>query len=197
MEQTLVPNPDALKLGKIGRWQIEKALLLGLSLTPLSWHYLSYPLLSAPKAFQCLTTTNSSSSVMIFNDNQCYTDNDRITPCQEWIFPDDGSLTLQEDFGLVCGHQWLLSLRQIIFFLGMLVGCLITGNLSDRYGRKQTMLVLMAVWSTSALLHVIVPNYTAFLVLQFILVSMKLNFPPFCSRPSPFKKGGKFKNYYT
>ena len=149
-------------LSKVGRWHIEKTLLLGFALTPLSWHYLSYPLLSIPKDFFC--TANPES------ENQCYVN--QTSPCDSWTFESksDNELSLQEDFGLVCSNERLLGLRQTIFFLGMLVGCLITGSISDRFGRKPTMLVLMAVWCSTAFLHVVVPNFTTFLVLQFILV---------------------------
>ena len=147
-------------LSKVGKWQIQNTLLLGFALTPLSWHYLSYPLLSkATKEFKC-------SSPNVTTDLQC-DDN-----CREWAFADDGSLSLQEDFELVCQHEKLLALRQTVFFLGMLIGCLITGSISDRYGRKPTMLALMAIWSTSAFLHSVVPDYWSFLTLQFILVGV-------------------------
>ena len=42
---------------------------------------------------------------------------------------------------MVCERSSLLSIRQMIFFLGMVMGCLCTGQLSDKYGRKKTMLV--------------------------------------------------------
>ena len=41
----------------------------------------------------------------------------------------------------MCERSSLLSIRQMIFFLGMVIGCLCTGHLSDKYGRKKTMLV--------------------------------------------------------
>lgn len=150
-------------LSQVGKWHIQKTLLLGLVNTPMSWHYLSYPLWTFPKPYTCAESENVTA-------DQCYFENG--SPCQKWDFQsNDQSLTLQEDFGLVCIFEWLLSIKQTIFFLGMLVGCLITGNISDKYGRKPTMLVLMVIWCISALLHSLAPNYTTFLILQFILVN--------------------------
>ena len=60
------------------------------------------------------------------------------------------SFLAQEDFNLVCDRAGLLSIRQMIFFLGMVIGCLCTGQLSDKFGRKKTMLVSMFT-STRAL----------------------------------------------
>lgn len=154
-------------LSHVGKWQISKTLLLGLVNTPMSWHYLSYPLWTFTKPFTCATAAGKNVTL-----DQCYFDDDHQSPCQNWNFSeDDQSLTLQQDFGLVCSFQWLLSIRQTIFFLGMLVGCLITGNFSDKYGRKPTMLCLMVIWCISALLHSLAPNYSTFLILQFILVN--------------------------
>ena len=57
--------------------------------------------------------------------------------CDQWNFTkDDGSdLNILEDFSLVCSRERLWSLRQTIFFLGMLIGCLVTGNISDKFGK--------------------------------------------------------------
>lgn len=151
-------------LGNVGRWHYEKTFFFALCMIPLAWHYLSYPLLTAPKAFHCAANSSTTSDT-------CYIRNDTSNPCTEWVFEDNGVLPVQEDFGLVCQHERLLSFRQTIFFLGMLAGCTITGSLSDKYGRKPTMLVLMAFWSGSSLLHALAPNYTVFLALQFVLVT--------------------------
>jgi OCT family organic cation transporter-like MFS transporter 4/5 len=72
---------------------------------------------------------------------------------------------------LVCDRANLLSIRQMIFFFGMVIGCLTTGTLSDKFGRKRTMLGLMGLWSVSSLLHTAVPSgyFSLFLILQFAL----------------------------
>ena len=75
----------------------------------------------------------------------------------------------QEDFGLVCQHSYLLDLRQIVFFLGMLSGCLVTGHISDCFGRKTTMLGCMFAWSASAIVTAFVYDIKVFLILQFVL----------------------------
>ena len=152
-------------LSQVGRWHVEKTLILGFCLTPLSWHYLSYPLFSIPKDFKCSATIDGNST-----NQKCFIDQEGLNPCENWTFVQDGTLSLQEDFGLVCHKERLLSLRQTIFFLGMLIGCLITGIFSDKYGRKPTMLTLMAMWSFVSILHAVVLDYASFLVLQFLLV---------------------------
>lgn len=151
----------SVTIGDIGVWQLEKATLIGLSSFPFVFHMMSYPLLSQDKEFKCIVNTED-----VTLSDQC------DESCTAWTFEDSGGLSLQEDFGLICAKEYLLSLRQTVFFLGMLVGGLVTGNMSDQLGRKSIMLALMFIWSASAMAHLLVhtDNFKLFLVLQFVLV---------------------------
>ena len=148
-------------IGTIGRWQLEKIFLLALCLIPLGWHYFAYPLISADKKYWCakpdrlenwstdewinLITRNGTenldhcNTLELANPMEAFQQEDvmdsNIVPCEKWDFEDtlDGGLALQEDFQLVCHRSGLLSFRQMVFFLGMLVGCLTTGNYTLLY----------------------------------------------------------------
>ena len=152
----------SVTIGDIGVWQLEKATLIGLSSFPFVFHMMSYPLLSQDKEFKCIVNSEDDRTLT----DQCH------ESCTAWTFEESEGLSLQEDFGLICDNEYLLSLRQTVFFLGMLVGGLVTGNLSDQLGRKSIMLALMFIWSASAMAHLLVhtDNFKLFLVLQFVLV---------------------------
>ena len=45
---------------------------------------------------------------------------------------------LCSDFGLVCGRDYLTSLAQTLFFVGMVLGVFTFGVLSDMYARKNS-----------------------------------------------------------
>lgn len=167
-EDTIV----AKAIGRIGRWQLEKTIILALCFTPLAWHFMAYPLISRGSDYWCLSPFSDDESD--FSEDQCFLEsynNDTIeeVPCQSWEFDHRSTTTIQEDFQLVCQFEHFLALRQIIFFSGMLLGCLTTGYLSDLLGRKTTMLALMGVWSLTSILHIFVYDFRLFLVLQFIL----------------------------
>lgn len=121
-------------IGPVGRWQLEKACLLGFCSVPLAWHFMQYPLITQEKGFWCKVPTDPGGVVELLkvDRGQCWSSQDESDDpvrCQEWEFePEDGRVSLQQDFQLVCQHENLLSLRQIIFFLGMTLGCLTTGN---------------------------------------------------------------------
>ncbi|TRY61313.1 hypothetical protein TCAL_10704 [Tigriopus californicus] len=150
-------------IGHIGRWQLEKVALLGFIFVPFSWHVMAYPLLSQEKAYWCSQDPFQGEDI----DDACQSVTEDF--CHDWDFEEGHGITLQEDFDLVCHNAHLLSLRQIIFFLGMLVGCLVTGYFSDTFGRKASMLALIVVWNSVAFFHLFAHDFRILLVLQFLL----------------------------
>ncbi|XP_076819993.1 organic cation transporter protein-like [Clavelina lepadiformis] len=63
-------------------------------------------------------------------------------PCQKWTY--DRSVmrnTIVTDFSLVCGSTWASYISQSCFMLGVLLGSILFGILSDRLGRRHTFLM--------------------------------------------------------
>ena len=123
-EETIV----ARAIGPVGRWQVEKSILLGLCSVPFAWHFIQYPMITQEKRFWCKVPTGDPGG-----GGGNHTTSTRCppveVPCVEWEFEEDGGVSLQQDFQLVCQNEDLLSVRQIVFFLGMTLGCLTTGKL--------------------------------------------------------------------
>ncbi|XP_074083748.1 steroid transmembrane transporter SLC22A24-like [Macrotis lagotis] len=94
-------------------------------------------------------------------------------PCVDgWVY-DQSIITssIVTEWNLVCGFQTLKSLSQSIFFAGNLVGYVTWGFLSDRFGRKWTILsslLMVAVSSTGAFFVQSFPVYCCF---RFLLGS--------------------------
>ncbi|XP_037095900.1 solute carrier family 22 member 5-like isoform X2 [Syngnathus acus] len=53
--------------------------------------------------------------------------------------------TVVTEFALVCDEQWKAPLSTLAYFLGGLCGCFISGQLSDRFGRKPVLLACVAL----------------------------------------------------
>ena len=70
-------------------------------------------------------------------------------------------------FNLVCDDAWLAPLAGSIYMLGMLVGAITIGDLSDRYGRKFGLLVSILLLGTCGFLSSVSPNYYMFLFMRF------------------------------
>ena len=131
MDETIV----AQVIGPVGRWQVEKSCLLGLCSVTFAWHFMQYPPITQEKEFWCKVPKDPGGTA-ILDKGQCWIITEKAgqleeSRCTEWDFERDGRVSLQEEFGLVCQHEDLLSLRQIVFFLGMTLGCLTTGKVAQ------------------------------------------------------------------
>ncbi|XP_069995090.1 organic cation transporter protein [Penaeus vannamei] len=90
--------------------------------------------------------------------------------CSSWIFDDSVfQSTLVSEFNLVCGRRWMMATVQASYMSGLLVGSLVMGQLSDRFGRR-TMTLYCAVAATAAgICASFVNTYTFFLVMRFVI----------------------------
>ncbi|KAF6082976.1 solute carrier family 22 member 5 [Phyllostomus discolor] len=87
-----------------------------------------------------------------------------------WEFSRDIYLsTIVTEWNLVCEDDWKAPLTISLFFGGVLVGSFISGQLSDRFGRKNVLFVTMAVQTGFSFLQVFSKNFEMFAVLFFIV----------------------------
>ncbi|XP_044914671.1 solute carrier family 22 member 5 isoform X3 [Felis catus] len=89
-----------------------------------------------------------------------------------WEFSQDIYLsTIVTEWNLVCEDDWKAPLTVSLFFVGVLVGSFISGQLSDRFGRKNVLFVTMGMQTGFSFLQVFSKNFEMFAVL-FVLVGM-------------------------
>ncbi|KAM5217296.1 organic cation/carnitine transporter 2 isoform 1-T1 [Hipposideros larvatus] len=89
-----------------------------------------------------------------------------------WEFSQDVYLsTIVTEWNLVCEDDWKAPLTISLFFGGVLVGSFISGQLSDRFGRKNVLFVTMGMQTGFSFLQIFSKNFEMFTVL-FILVGM-------------------------
>ncbi|XP_006759219.1 PREDICTED: LOW QUALITY PROTEIN: solute carrier family 22 member 5 [Myotis davidii] len=89
-----------------------------------------------------------------------------------WEFSQDVYLsTIVTEWNLVCEDDWKAPLTVSLFFVGVLVGSFISGQLSDRFGRKNVLFVTMAMQTGFSFLQIFSGNFEMFAVL-FVLVGM-------------------------
>ncbi|CAH1238341.1 SLC22A3 [Branchiostoma lanceolatum] len=77
------------------------------------------------------------------------------------------SITQEND--IVCSDMWLGSMAQSIYMLGVLIGSITFGDLSDRFGRKVVMFVANALLLIAGVSTTFAPNFTAFVILRFLV----------------------------
>ncbi|XP_060941931.1 organic cation/carnitine transporter 2-like [Limanda limanda] len=77
--------------------------------------------------------------------------------------------TIITEWNLVCDDRWKNPLTSSVFFCGVLAGSIISGQLSDRYGRKIVLFVSLVVHTVFALIMVVSPSWPVFCALYFIV----------------------------
>ncbi|XP_045406703.1 solute carrier family 22 member 5 isoform X1 [Lemur catta] len=89
-----------------------------------------------------------------------------------WEFSRDVYLsTIVTEWNLVCEDDWKAPLTISMFFVGVLVGSFVSGQLSDRFGRKKVLFATMGMQTGFSFLQVFSKNFEMFIVL-FVLVGM-------------------------
>ncbi|XP_071058599.1 LOW QUALITY PROTEIN: organic cation/carnitine transporter 2-like [Pseudochaenichthys georgianus] len=75
--------------------------------------------------------------------------------------------TVVSEFDLVCSDQWKQPFTSTACFLGILVGSFISGQLSDRFGRKLVFFATMAVQTIFSFCQAFSPSWKVFTILIF------------------------------
>nr|KAF6482069.1 solute carrier family 22 member 4 [Molossus molossus] len=89
-----------------------------------------------------------------------------------WEFSQDVYLsTIVTEWNLVCEEDWKTPLTSSLFFVGVLFGSFVSGQLSDRFGRKSILFATMAVQTGFSFLQIFSVNWEMFTVL-FVIVGM-------------------------
>lgn len=164
-------------VGHFGKWQFLMTILLSLFQIPNTFHISSSVYQAANKNFWCSRPEHLRNSTPIdvwrnvsrSEDNCHYLNIDwnEITPdsikggvlnipqnttqtqCTDWEFDQDDNLgnTWTSEWNLVCDKEYLKNVAEMFFLLGVATGGIISGYLSDEFGRKM-MLFISAVLQT-------------------------------------------------
>ncbi|XP_060693290.1 organic cation/carnitine transporter 2-like isoform X1 [Hemiscyllium ocellatum] len=92
-------------------------------------------------------------------------------PCLDgWVYSKEQYIsTIVSEWNLVCNDDWKAPFAMSVFFFGVLTGSFISGQLSDRFGRKLVMFGTMAVQTVFSMLQAFSPNWEIFCILNFLV----------------------------
>jgi len=76
--------------------------------------------------------------------------------------------SIATDFNLVCGENYKVALAGSIFMLGLCLGSGIGGKMSDHFGRKKTLLVLLLIGAISQVICGLTHTYNTYLAARFL-----------------------------
>ncbi|XP_062380825.1 organic cation/carnitine transporter 2-like [Sardina pilchardus] len=87
-----------------------------------------------------------------------------------WVFSKERYVsTIVSEWDLVCDDEWKTPFTVTVFFFGVLAGSLLSGIISDRYGRKFIFFATMAVQTVFSLIQAASNSWEMFCVLYFIV----------------------------
>ncbi|CAH1736231.1 organic cation transporter protein isoform X2 [Aphis gossypii] len=162
-------DPVQTALGDFGWWQFWITFALSLLKFPIAWHQLAIIFLAAKSPFRCDVGDESTT---LFNVTDRCNSFDPVThdmvPCHQFIY--DRSVfqeTIITEWDLVCGRFQLSNIAQSVFMLGVLIGNVLFGMFSDKYGRKIPMMFAIVLLLVAGVGTSLAPWYELFLPLRF------------------------------
>lgn len=90
-----------------------------------------------------------------------------IEKCSKWVYSEDiYKSTFAKQIDLVCDDRYKTSLAKSLFFVGVLLGALGLGILSDAIGRKKTLSLSVVAMMASSIGLAWAPNYIVFVLIR-------------------------------
>uniref|UniRef100_A0A3B5QJD9 Solute carrier family 22 member 13b n=1 Tax=Xiphophorus maculatus TaxID=8083 RepID=A0A3B5QJD9_XIPMA len=102
----------------------------------------------------------------------------RTTECiNGWDYEvQQGASSLVTEFDLVCGKSGLIEASQSIYMAGILIGCLLVGAISDRFGRRFVILLSLLLLLLFAVITAFSPNIYVYIIFKFLCGSSGVTF---------------------
>ncbi|CAH2011448.1 unnamed protein product [Acanthoscelides obtectus] len=183
-------------IGEFGKWQLLHTFLLSLFNVPCTWHIFAPTFHAAerdtwcarthayrdiaPKVWRACTQPNGDFCRMLDVGNG--TDGDwedfaamctnatglAMVTCDTWEFGGEGS-TIISEFNLVCDRKNLINFAEMMFLGGVAIGGLVCGILSDKYGRKRTLMASVLIQTILGCAIAFSPWFLVYAILRALL----------------------------
>ncbi|XP_032522611.2 solute carrier family 22 member 6-A-like [Danaus plexippus] len=161
-KQVIKEDVLASLIGHFGRWQLMICLTIPIIKFSSGWVQMAIVFLTPKTTFWC--TDFGDNSTRIGDNMTCYDE------CAKYSY--DASPfnnTIISEWDLVCERSWLTSLTQMMLQLGVLLGSILFGFFSDRYGRRKTLLLSVVGLIVFGFAVSFSPDYITFTTLRFLL----------------------------
>ncbi|XP_050674821.1 organic cation transporter-like protein [Leptidea sinapis] len=148
------PQQDLIQeaIGSFGKYQLWICGLILMSKMPVAFHQMAIIFLAPNTDYICPDT----------NATTC--------PCENPQY--DTSIfdnTIIMEWNLICDDRWLYSFTQTLFQLGTLIGSVVFGMASDRFGRRNPLLAAVILQVSMGIIASYMPSYWLFTLVRFFI----------------------------
>lgn len=178
-------------LGEDGKWQRKifyMTLVCGIT---MSWNHLGISFLAYPVEYWCARPQGPNVSLYSWknqflpnityrsdvSNSQCEVQAYNLTidgkinflneteKCKFWEYSNE-YYSIVEEWNLVCEKTWMLSMSQSIYMFGFLVAVSLTGQMSDLFGRRPTIILNVLILLTASTATAFSTSFTMFVILR-------------------------------
>ncbi|KAL7630040.1 UNVERIFIED_CONTAM: hypothetical protein RMT77_019833 [Armadillidium vulgare] len=97
---------------------------------------------------------------------------DFVLSCKSWVYDmKEFKSTVVTEWDLVCNDKWLMSSIQSTFMLGILTGAIVFTIISDKLGRRLSILICNVLFLFTSVAAAFVNSLSMFLILRFIVAA--------------------------
>ncbi|XP_047110116.1 organic cation transporter protein-like [Schistocerca piceifrons] len=90
--------------------------------------------------------------------------------CESWIYDTTTyKSSAVMEFNLVCEYAWLSATADALFMVGVLLGSIIFGDLSDRFGRRPIFFLSLVLQVIGGIGAAVLPNYSSFVAARMLI----------------------------
>lgn len=192
------PDVVSAAIGDYGRWQLMMTFLLSLFSFPCTFHIYLPTFTARETNFWCKRPSNLSTLPIEewINYSQprdvaspaCYIRNisldvtvesilNQTAPilsshyrCSEfeWDRSEVGN-TIISEWNLICDREGLTSLAEVVFLVGVGIGGVVGGWISDKFGRKRVLMGMIIGQSSLAILALLVRSYIQYVIVRLAM----------------------------
>lgn len=128
---------------------------------------MTYPLDAITNTYSKCERFDANFSEEYFKANVLGT---RTTGCDTYIFDDSKfKSSAVVDWTMICGRAWLRATSDALFMVGVLLGSIGFGQLSDNYGRKPVFFASLVLQVIFGVIAGFAPNYLTFTIARTVI----------------------------